>query len=123
MLFNITVILQQLSDEQVLQLSLLTLLIVQGFKIVYVGALKRPKPSKGTMRLFVFVVSIPIGYFYSEVELPALEDPMKFAQGILLLASGVLIWSGLAYEYIMNGVLGFLDKPIAKRLGRPLLEP
>lgn len=124
MLASITVILQALSDEQVLQLSLVTLFLVQLLKIVYVGLLKRPKPGKGTMRLVVFVLSVPIGYFYSEVDTPVYGgDPLAFAQELIFLASGVLIWSGLAYDYILDGVFGWLDQPLVKRLGRALLAP
>ena len=124
MLASLSVILQALSDEQVLQLSLVTLFVVQGLKIVYVGLFKRPKPGKNSMRLVVFVLSVPIGYFYSGVAAPVYGgDPLEFAQELIFLASGVLIWSGLAYDYILGGVFGWLDQPITKRLGRALLAP
>ena len=116
--------LQQLADNDVFLLSMLLLAITQGFKIVWIGMLKKPKPSKGQVRLFVFVLSVPVGLVFAGVELPPLDDPMVFAQEIVLLAGAVLVYSGLAYEYLLNGVLGFLDKlTFAKLVGRSILAP
>ena len=123
MLASITVLLQELTGEQITTLSLITLAIVQGFKIIYVGLLKKPKPSKERMRLFVFLVSVPLGLVFSGLRLPAASDPMAFAQALIATAGQVLIFSGLAYEYMLDGVFSWLDKPITKRLGRALLAP
>lgn len=123
MLFVIRV-LQELTDEQTVILSLLVLAVIQFLKIVYYGLLKRPKLTEGQMRTVVFVLSVPIGYFFAEVELPPFEDPMAFAQAIILLASGVLIWSGLVYEYLLQGLLGFVDSAVLRRNGKtPILAP
>ena len=116
--------LQQLTDEQTMILSLLTLTIIQILKIVYYGLLQRPKLTKGQMRAVVFVLSVPIGYFFAEVKIPSFDDPMEFAQKIILLASTVLIWSGLVYSYMLNDLLGFVDSKILRRDGkRPVLAP
>ncbi len=116
--------LQELTDEQTVILSLLVLVVIQFLKIVYYGLLKRPKLSEGEMRAVVFVLSVPIGYFFAEVQIPSLEDPMEFAQAIIVLASGVLIWSGLVYEYMLQGLLGFVDSKILRRDGkRAILAP
>lgn len=110
--------LQELNEEQVIMLGLLTLAVTQILKIVYYGLLKRPKLSAGEMRAFVFVISVPVGYFFAEVQLPSLDDPMLFAQEIILLASGVLIWSGLVYNYMLQDLLGFVDSKILRRDGK-----
>ncbi len=116
--------LQELTDEQTVILSLLVLAVVQFLKIIYYGLLKRPKLSEGEMRVVVFVLSVPVGFFFAEVQLPSFEDPMLFAQEIILLASVVLIWSGLVYNYMLQGLLGFVDSKILRRDGkRAVLAP
>lgn len=116
--------LQELTDEQTVILSLLVLVVMQFLKIIYYGLLKRPKLSAGQMRLVVFVLSVPIGYVFAEVQLPSFEDPMAFAQAIIVLASGVLIWSGLVYNYMLQDLLGFVDSKILRRDGkRAVLAP
>lgn len=123
MLFAIR-FLQELTGEQIVLLGLLTLAIVQFLKIIYYGLFKRPKLSKGEMRTVVFVLSVPIGYLFAEVRLPSLSDPMQFAQAIVVLASTVLIWSGLVYEYLLQGLFGFVDSKVLRRDGkRAVLAP
>ncbi|MGH9158183.1 MAG: hypothetical protein ACRD1K_20635 [Acidimicrobiales bacterium] len=118
-------LLQALTDEQTATVALLTLGIVQFLKVVYIGVLKRPKPSKGSMRLFVFVISVPIGYAFAGLVLPPVgEDPMAFAQALIGTAGAVLIQSGLVYDYMLDGVFGFLDYRVLGRKGKtPLLAP
>lgn len=123
MLASIVTLLQELTGEQISALSLLTLAIVQGFKIVWVGLLKWRKPTKSQMRLFVFVLSVPLGLVFSGLQLPSISDPLEFAQALVRTAGAVLVYSGLVYEYMLDGLLGWLDKPLSKRLGRALLAP
>ncbi len=115
--------LQQLTGEQIVTLSLITLVIVQGLKIIWVGLLKKPKPGKGPMRVIVFVLSVPIGLLFSGLTLPALSDPMAFAQELIATAALVLVYSGLVYDYMLDGVLSFLDQPLVGRAGRSILAP
>ena len=121
MLASIGTLLQELTGEQISALSLLTLVIIQVFKIVLVGLFKLPKPTKTQMRLFVFVLSVPIGLIFSGLTLPPISDPLEFAQALIATAGQVLVYSGLVYQFMLNDLLGWLDKPIAKRLGRSLL--
>ena len=121
MLASIGTLLQELTGEQISALSLLTLVIIQVFKIVLVGLFKLPKPTKTQMRLFVFVLSVPLGLVFSGLTLPPISDPLEFAQALVKTAGAVLIYSGLVYGYMLNDLLGWLDKPIVKRLGRSLL--
>jgi hypothetical protein len=94
-------------------------------KVVYVGVLKRPKPSKGSIRLIVFVLSVPIGLVFSGLKLPPVaEDPIAFAQALIATAAAVLIQSGLVYDYILDGIFSFLDARVLGRMGKtPLLSP
>ena len=121
MLASIGTLLQELTGEQISALSLLTLVIIQVFKIVLVGLFKLPKPTKTQMRLFVFVLSVPLGLVFSGLTLPPISDPLEFAQALIFTAGQVLVYSGLVYGYMLNDLLGWLDKPIVKRLGRSLL--
>ena len=118
MLASVSTFLQQLSDDQISQLAVLVLMVAQGLKIVYYGLLKRPKLSKGQMRAFIFVLSVPVGFFFSSVELPTLDDPMQFAQAILVLGTQVLVISGLVYEYMLQGLLSVVDSKILRRNGK-----
>ncbi len=118
MLFFMIRVLQELSEEQIVLLTLLTGAVIQLLKIVWYGLLKRPKLTKGQMRAVVFVLSVPIGYFFAGVQLPPLDDPMQYAQAIIALASTVLIWSGLVYEFMLQGLLGFVDSKILRRDGK-----
>ena len=121
MLASIGTLLQELTGEQISALSLLTLVIIQVLKFVLVGLFKLPKPTKTQMRLFVFVLSVPIGLVFSGLTLPPISDPLEFAQALIKTAGAVLVYSGLVYGYMLNDLLGWLDKPIVKRLGRSLL--
>ena len=121
MLASIGTLLQELTGEQISALSLLTLVIIQVFKIVLVGLFKLPKPTKTQMRLFVFVLSVPLGLVFSGLQLPPISDPLEFAQALIFTAGQVLVYSGLVYQFMLNDLLGWLDKPIVKRLGRSLL--
>ena len=121
MLASIGTLLQELTGEQISALSLLTLVIIQVFKIVLVGLFKLPKPTRTQMRLFVFVLSVPLGLVFSGLTLPPISDPLEFAQALIATAGQVLVYSGLVYGYMLNDLLGWLDKPIVKRLGRSLL--
>ena len=121
MLASIGTLLQELTGDQISALSLLTLIIIQVFKFVWVGLLKWRKPTKAQMRLFVFVLAVPIGLIFSGLRLPPISDPLEFAQALISTAGQVLVYSGLVYQFMLNDLLGWLDKPIVKRLGRSLL--
>ena len=124
MLSSIHAFLLQLTTDQISQLSVLVLVVVQAIKIVYMGLLKQPKPSVGQLRLFVFVISVPLGYFYSGIKLPALTDPLALAQAIFALGTQVLVVSGLVYEYVLQGLAQFLDNQVLGRRGKtPVLAP
>ena len=121
MLASIGTLLQELTGNQISALSLLTLAIIQVLKFVWVGLFKLPKPTKAQMRLFVFVLAVPIGLVFSGLRLPPISDPLEFAQALVRTAGAVLIYSGLVYGYMLNDLLGWLDKPLVKRFGRALL--
>ena len=121
MLASIGTLLQELTGDQISALSLLTLAIIQGLKFVWVGLLKWRKPTKAQMRLLVFVLSVPIGLVFSGLTLPSITDPLEFAQALIATAGQVLVYSGLVYQFMLNDLLGWLDKPLVKRFGRALL--
>ena len=105
-----------LSQEQII--VIVTALIIQAIKIVWVGLLKLPKPSKGHTRLLVFVVSIPLALALGGFGIPEFgEDPMQFAIVLVTAAGEVLMFAHIFYEAILKGVVGWLDK------GRAILAP
>lgn len=112
-------LLQQLTEEQIFGLSMLVLFIIQAIKIVWVGLLNKPKPSKGVTRFGVFVLSFPIGFVFSGAELPVWDgDPMQFANDVLTFGGAVLIFAGLVYDYIVDGLFEWLDSKVLRRDGR-----
>ena len=105
-----------LGPEQII--VIVTAVIIQVIKIVWVNLLKKPKPSKAVMRLLVFVVSIPIGLVIGGFVAPELgENPMQYAIALVAAAGEVLLYAHVFYKGILAGVLEWLDK------GRALLAP
>lgn len=103
-----------LSQEQIV--IIVTALIVQGIKIIWIGILKKPKPSKGTTRWIVFIVAVPLAYFVGDFGVPPFgEDPMLFAVTLIASAGEVLLFAHVLYEAILKGVLEWLDSKILKR--------
>jgi len=109
-----------LSQEQIIVIA--TALIVQAIKIIWIKLFQQPKPSKGKIRIFVFVVAVILAYFLGDFGLPPIgEDPMKFAITLIASAGEVLLFAHVLYEAILKGVLEWLD---AKLLGgREALAP
>ena len=112
-----------LSPEQII--VIVTALIIQFIKIVWVGLFKKPKPSKGHTRLIVFIVSIPVGLAVGGFAAPVLgEDLMQYAIGLVAAAGEVLVFAHVFYVAILDGVFGWLDTlgkaPVG---GRKLLAP
>ena len=97
--------------------------IVQLFKIVYVGLLGKPKPSKGFLRILVMVIAIGYGYLNTDIALPVLGDPMAFIVALVAAAGSVLIVAHNAYEVILEPILGWLDAKIFAGRGEGLLVP
>lgn len=105
-----------LSQEQII--VIVTALIIQAIKIIWVGLLKKPKPSKGHTRFLVFLVSIPVGLAVGGFVAPELgENPMQYAIALVTAAGEVLVFAHIFYEAILSGVLGWLDR------GKKLLAP
>lgn len=105
-----------LSQEQII--VIITALLIQAIKIVWVGLLKKPKPTKGHLRFLVFVVSIPVGLAVGGFVAPELgENPMQYAIALVIAAGEVLVFAHIFYEAILKGLLGWLDR------GKKLLAP
>lgn len=115
-----SIVLQILTDEQTLVLSLVAMAILQFLKIVWVGLLKRPKPSTGVMRWALAVIGIGFGVLWGGVKLPPLDDPMTFLTALVTLAGTVVIYAGLVYDYLVERILGWLDTAaLRSRLLKP----
>jgi len=105
-----------LSQEQII--VIVTALIIQAIKIIWVGLFKKPKPTAGHTRLLVFIVSIPVAFVFGGFGLPELgEDPMQFAIALIAASGEVLMFAHILYEAILKGVLEWLDR------GKKLLAP
>ncbi len=125
MLSLVITFLQQLTSEQLAALAIVVLVITQGTRIVWITLLKRPKPTPSQTRLFVFVVSFPLGAIFAAEALPVYGgDPMQFAREVFAFGSVILIYAGLSYDYVLDGLLGFLDSFVLRRDGkRAVLAP
>ena len=105
-----------LTQEQII--VIVTALIIQALKVIWVGLLKKPKPTAGQIRLLVFIVSIPVAFGFGGFGLPEMSgDPMQFAITLIASAGEVLMFAHILYEAILKGVLEWLDG------GRKLFAP
>lgn len=110
-----------LTGENLFELTIIATLIVQFFSVVYVGLLKQGKPSKGVMRIIVFVVAVVYAFFRAEYELPSTEDPMQLAIALLQTGLVVLGFAHNAYKIILEPVLEWVDAKVLG--GRTVLAP
>ena len=109
-----------LSQEQII--VIVTTLIIQAIKIIWIQLLKQKKPSAGQTRLLVFAVAVPLAYFVGEFGIPPFgDDPMKFAITLIAAAGEILLFAHVLYEAILKGVLEWLDAKILG--GRTALAP
>ena len=109
-----------LTQEQII--VIVTTLIIQGLKIIWVQLLKQPKPSAGVIRWIVFAVAIPLAYFMGGFNLMIpTDEPMKFAMALIAEAGEILVFAHVLYEAILKGVLEWLDAKILG--GREALAP
>lgn len=113
-------VVQTLTGEQVLVLSLVSMLILQFLKIIWVGLLKQPKPSVGVMRWVLAGVGILFGVFWTPITLPPLDDPMAFIIALVTVGGEVVIFAGLVYDYMFESIVGWLDAAV---INRRLLAP
>lgn len=104
-----------LALDDTLWLTVITTLIIQFLKIVWVGIFKQPKPSAGIMRIVVFVVALVYGYFVSSIKFPAYEDPMQFALALFEIGGVILVAAHNAYDVILKPILEWLDSKILKK--------
>ena len=131
-------------ELSVVQLGLLTLIavvLVQLVKIGWMGILRRPKPSERSLKVLVFVISVPFGYFWAAPMLPALPalpaltgEPFEivavvlvfagaiiaFLGGLIAAASAVFVTARLVYEKLVEDVLKSLDDGV---LNKTFLAP
>ena len=131
-------------ELSVVQLGLLTLIavvLVQLVKIGWMGILRRPKPSERSMKVLVFVISVPFGYFWAAPMLPALPalpaltgEPFEIVAAILVFAGAIIAFLGglsaaasavfvtarLVYETLVEDVLKSLDDAV---LNKTFLAP
>ncbi len=110
-----------LTGEDIVLLALIGTGIVQLFSVVWVGLFKQPKPTEGMMRVIVFVVAVVWAYFATEIEFPAIEDPMQLAIALLEYGMVILVVAHNAYEVILKPVLEWVDAKVLG--GRTVLAP
>ena len=109
-----------LTSEQATLVVFLATAIVQLINIVWVGLLKKPKPSIGSIRWVLFGTAIVLAYFWNPVQLPALDDPMAFGVALIAVALEIFVFAQIVYDKLLELVLGGLDKfvltPIVKTI-------
>ena len=108
-----------MSAEQLMVTVLVSSGIVQAIKIVYVGLLKRPKPSKLVLQVLSLAVSVVLAYFWrSPVALPdPTADPMTFALALVTAAGTILTFSHLVYAALLENLLKGVDALAFQRRG------
>ena len=101
--------------EDTLWLTVITTLIIQFLKVVWVGIFKQPKPSVGVMRIIVFVVALVYGYFDAGIDFPAYKDPMQFALDLIEFGGVIVVAADRAYHVILKPILEWLDSKVLRR--------
>lgn len=131
----------ELSVAQLGLLTLITVGLVQLIKIGWMGILRRPKPSERSLKVLVFVISVPFGYFWAAPILPALPalpaltgEPFEIVAAVLAFAGAIIAFLGglsaaagavfvtarLVYETLVEDVLKSLDDGV---LNKTFLAP
>lgn len=102
-----------LTAQQVLWLNIIAVLVVQLIVIFWVKVLKKPKPATAAIKFVVFVVSLPLAYFWytgGKALPPVASDPMTFAIELLTLVLTIFILAQVIYDKLIDFVLDGLDK-------------
>ena len=114
-------VISALTGEQAAFVIFLATAIVQIINIVWVGLLKKPKPSIGSIRWVLFGTALVLAYFWNPVQLPALDDPMAFGVALIAIALEIFVFAQILYDKLLELVLGGLDRlvltPIVKTIG------
>lgn len=103
-------VISALTGEQAALIVFLATAIVQIINIVWVGLLKRPKPSIGSIRWVLFGTSLVLVYYWSPIQLPTTEDPMAFAVVLIGIALEIFVFAQIVYDKLLELVLGGLDR-------------
>ena len=102
-----------LTAQQILWLNIIAVLVVQLIVIFWVKVLKKAKPTETAIKFIVFVVSLPLAYFWytGGKTLPSVAtDPMTFAIELLTLVLTIFILAQVIYDKLIDFVLDGLDK-------------
>jgi len=90
--------------------------LVQLGKILW-GLLRLPKPKPIHLRILVFVVSVPIAYFFAHVAPPVgITEPMALAEWVIGTAATVLLITRLVYDNLLSGFLDWVDEKIVAKV-------
>ena len=112
-----------MNGDDLILLATIGTVIVQFLKIVWVGLLKRAKPTAGFMRILVMVIAIGYGYLNADIALPVLGDPLEFVIALVAAAASVLVVADRAYEVILEPILGWLDAQLFSSSVKGFLAP
>ena len=110
--------------EQLLILSVFSMLFVWAIKLVWIGLLKQAKPSDPVMKSLIFAVSFVFAYVWTPVALPALPvfagDLFGFGYALVqfvaaLLAVSVIVMKAaqVIYDILWQKILDEFGKALS----------
>ena len=112
--------------EQAALASLVAALVVQGIKVVFIGLLGLPKPSKLVFSVIAVVAAVVMAYIYTgPVVLPDPQtDPLAFAQALLGAATAIFGFASAFYYFLLERILAGVDGvTFARWVRRRVLAP
>lgn len=116
-----------LSPTAMLVISLVTMVVLWFLTIIWVGILKRPKPSELTLKWAVFIISALLAVVFNPVTLPALPvwggDPATFVNALLIYTTALLAIAltimkvaQFIFDQIWQKVMAWLDTGVVAKL-------
>ena len=92
-----------------IQIGLATTVATVGvwfLTFVWMGVLKKPKPSENVLKGGVFVTSTVLAYAWMPVQLPVIGDGLfEFVSALLVSATAIFKLAQLAYDFIWQRIV------------------
>jgi len=96
--------------EQGALLTAIVVVLVQAIKYVWVGLLKKMKPSARVLGAIALVIAVVGAYFWRDpVVLPDPSvDPVAFGSALLSVAGAIFAAAHFFYEFVLDKLIGGL---------------
>lgn len=111
-----------LIPEQIALIATIAMIIVWAITFLWMGILKKPKPSEPVLKVIVFGGSVILAYVWTPFTLPDPNvDIWAFVTALLVLSTAIFKLAQIIYDVIwqrlMDGLAGALKLPILSTKG------